>query len=72
MPNKNCNKPQHYELMIVNEWHGIRKVRILEIAFCAKAGIKRGIKSNHGTMKRQRRGGKDNFSKSNFLTERMD
>lgn len=52
MFNKNCNKFQYYELMIVNEWYGIRKVRILEKVFCVKVGIKRGIKLNYGIVKR--------------------
>jgi hypothetical protein len=69
MPNKNCNKPQYSELMIINEWHGIRKVKGI---LCKSRRGAKGIKSNCGTMKRQRRSGKDNFSKSNFLTVRMD
>lgn len=69
MPNKTCGQPQHSELMIISEWHGIRKVRGI---LCRNRSQERGVKSNHSAMKRQSRGGKDNFSKSNFLTERMD
>lgn len=69
MPNKTCNQPQHSVLMIISEWHSITEVKSI---LCKSRHQERGIKSNHSTMKRQSRGGKDNFSKSNFLTEKMD
>lgn len=69
MPNKNCSRPQQSELLIINECHGIGNMKG---TFRKSRHREEGIKSNHSTMKRQRRSGKDNFSKSNFLTVRMD
>lgn len=66
---KNWDQPQRSESKLVGGRHSIGKVR----GILRKSGSReRGFKSHRGAMKRQSGGGKDNFSKSNFLTERMD